>query len=125
MEETFTKVNDYTLLQTLRAADDETSAWGAAFFVKSQLMRSFNFLSAQVTTTSRDVTFQSRGAEAGGSSSVSTQTIIENFRDIQSDAEIRRMHENLKSLKGNPPPLDDILHGIGKKSAGLAPAARG
>jgi len=121
MKETFTKVNDYTLLQTLRAADDETSAWGSSFFVKSQLTRSFNFLSAQVTTISRDVTFQSRGSEAGGSSSVSTQKTIENFRDIQSDAEIRLMHEKLKELKGNPPPLEDILAtaDIGKPRAAL------
>ncbi|MDP2206727.1 MAG: hypothetical protein Q8K65_10535 [Alphaproteobacteria bacterium] len=125
MKETFAKLNDYTLLQTLRAADEETSAWGASFYVKSQLTRSFNFLSAQVTTISRDITFQSRGADAGGSSSVSTQTIIQNFSDIQSDAEIRLMHEKLKEKSGNPPPLDDILRGMGKKNTGLTPAAKG
>lgn len=125
MQERLTKINDYTLLQTLRPADEETDAWGSTFYVKSQLTRSFNFLSAQVTTISRDVTFQSRGSEAGGSSSVSTQAIIQNFSDIQSDAEIRLMHAKLKELRGNPPPIDDILRGIGKKSAGLAPAAKG
>jgi len=119
MKEKFTRVNDYTLLQTLRADDEETQAWGSPFYIKSQLTRSFNFLSAQVTTTSRDVTFQSRGSEAGGSSSVSTQTIIENFHDIQSDAEIRLMHEKLKQLKGNPPPLEEVLpKSLGKPQGG-------
>lgn len=125
MRETFKRVNDYTLLQTLRADDDETSAWGSSFYVKSQLTRSFNFLSAQITTTSRDLTFQSRGSEAGGSSSVSTQTIIENFRDVQSDAEIRLMHEKLKELKGKPPPIEEIMGGIGKKNTAPSLGAKG
>lgn len=125
MRETFKRVNDYTLLQTLRADDDEASAWGSSFYVKSQLTRSFNFLSAQITTTSRDVTFQSRGSEAGGSSSVSAQTIIENFRDVQSDAEIRLMYEKLKELKGKPPPIEEIMGGIGKKNTAPSLGAKG
>lgn len=116
MKETFTKVNDYTLQQTLAEPVTEIRAYDT-FQVYSRLTRTFNFLAAQVITTTRDMTFQSRGSSAGGSSSVSTQTTVQNFSDIQSDAEIRFMHKKLVSLQGHPPAIDDVLRGLGKKNS--------
>jgi hypothetical protein len=39
---------------------------------------------------------------------VAMQMIIQNFDDIQSQAEIREMREKLVELGGSPPPLDEL-----------------
>jgi len=126
MRERLDKINDYTLRQTFVAPDETLSGYSQQLTIQSRITRIFNFMAGQITTVTRDLTYEPRGGESGGSSSVSTQTVIENFGDVQSDAEIRFMHEKLKTeLKGNPPPLEDILRSIGKKPAAHLPAAKG
>ncbi|MFN7113793.1 MAG: hypothetical protein ACK4PK_05470 [Alphaproteobacteria bacterium] len=124
MHEKLIKINDYTIAQQIDAADERIGGYGDGLYVYARITRTFNFLAAQMTTVTRDMTYESRGGSAGGSSSVSAQTLIQNFSDIQSDAEIRLMHAKLKEKSGNPPPLDDILRGMGKKNTGLTPAAK-
>jgi len=114
MKETFTKINDYTLQQQLEAPKETVNAY-QELQIHSRITRIFNFEAAQLTTTTRDITFQSRGGDAGGSSSVSTQTSIQNFEDIQSGTEIARMHKKLQEQGGNPPALETITGGLGKR----------
>lgn len=124
MRENVFKINDYTIAQQLEAHPETIDGYQDGLAVRGRITRTFNFLSAQVTTVTRDLTYETRGGSAGGSSSVSTQTIIQNFSDIQSDAEIRLMHQKLRDAGGKPPAIDDVLRGYGKKSAGLS-AAKG
>lgn len=114
MKETFTKINDYTLQQLLEAPKETISAY-SDFQVHSRIARIFNFEAAQLTSTTRDMALQSRGSDAGGSTSVSTQTSIQNFDAIQSGAEIARMHKKLQELGGKPPALESFTGGLGKK----------
>lgn len=117
MQEELLKLNDYTLVQKTEAPDVTRRGYGDGLKVLSQVTRTFNFLAAQLTTTTRDVTYEGRGSEAGGSSAVHTQTFIQNFEDMQSDREIAYMHKKLTELKGNPPPLEDVLgNNLGKKT---------
>jgi hypothetical protein len=125
MHERLIKINDYTIAQQINAPNESISSYSEGLNIQARITRTFNFMAAQMMTVTRDLTYEGRYGHAGGSSSVSTQTIIQNFSDIQSDAEIRLMHKELKALKGNPPPLDDILRGMGKKNTGLTPAAKG
>lgn len=119
MEESFDKINDYTLRQTLQEPELTLPGYSQQLKVQSRITRIFNFLSAQITTTTRDLTYEARGSESGGSSAVSSQTSIQNFDDVQSDLEIRAMHKKLTELDGKPPAIDDILRGMNKKPAGL------
>ncbi len=109
MQERFEKINDYTLRQTLQESDQELSGYSQQLTVQSRITRIFNFLAAQITTTTRDLTYEPRGSESGGSSAVSSQTFVQNFDDVQSDLEIRAMHSKLLELKGKPPALDTVL----------------
>jgi transketolase N-terminal domain/subunit len=124
MKETFTKINDYTLRQTLEEPKETISAY-SDFQVYARITRIFNFEAAQLTATTRDMVLLSRGSEAGGSTAVSTQTTIQNFEDIQSGAEIARMHKKLKDLGGKPPALESFTGGLGKKPSGLTPRKTG
>lgn len=119
MKETFAKINDYTLRQTLEEPEGQIAGYSRSLQIRARITRQFNFLAAQVTTTTRDLTYEPRGTEAGGSSSVASQTLIENFNDIQSDLEIRMMHKKLQEMGGKPPAIDEIMRGLGKKAAGL------
>lgn len=119
MKETFAKINDYTLRQTLEEPEEQIAGYSRSLQIRARITRQFNFLAAQVTTTTRDLTYEPRGGDAGGSSSVASQTLIENFNDIQSDLEIRMMHKKLQELGGKPPAIDEIIRGLGKKAAGL------
>ncbi|HEX2753076.1 MAG TPA: hypothetical protein VHP34_08260 [Alphaproteobacteria bacterium] len=115
MKEELIKLNDYTLIQKTEAPDVTRSGYSDGLKILSQVTRTFNFLAAQVSTTTRDVTFESRGSEAGGTSAVATQTFIQNFEDMQSSREIAFMHAKLKDLGGNPPPLEEITGSLNKK----------
>lgn len=119
MQESFDKINDYTLRQTLQEPELTLPGYSQQLKVQSRITRIFNFLSAQITTTTRDLTYEARGSESGGSSAVSSQTSVQNFDDVQSDLEIRAMHKKLVELKGKPPAIDDILRSMNKKPAGL------
>lgn len=116
MKEELIKLNDYTLVQKTEASDTTRSGYSGGLKVLSQTMRTFNFLSAQLTTTTRDVAYEGRGGDAGGSTDIATQTFIQNFDDMQSGREVAHMHAQLIALGGNPPPLEEITGNISKKS---------
>lgn len=117
MNEELIKLNDYTLIQKTEAPDVTRSGYGSGLKVLSQVTRTFNFMAAQLTTTTRDVSFESRGSEAGGTSAVATQTFIQNFEDMQFGREVAHMHAQLIELGGNPPPLEEITGNISKKGS--------
>ena len=121
MSETFTKKNDYTLTVTndesrvLQEVDDVLNVQ-----ITSSLEKTFNFLSAQVTTVTRERIFQPRGSSSSGAAaSVSIQMIIQNFSDIQSPEELKLMHRKLVELGGAPPELSDIMPILDKKNPGI------
>ncbi len=110
------KENDYTLSVIRKGEGYDT---GVSF--NTRITRTFNFLAQQVTTMTRDITYQGGGYKTGGSSGVSTAIAHQRFDDFQSDAEIRLMHEKLTQLGGKPPALDEILPSLGKaKLSGIA-----
>ena len=122
MTEKFTKDNDYTIsVITESSIEHKSENAGDKIYQVSSLTKTFNFLSAQVTMTRRDSIFQSRNTQGGGSASVSTQMIIQNFRDIQSYAEIKLMHQKLRDLDGKPPELSEVLPILNKKPSPLQP----
>ncbi|MDY0008425.1 MAG: hypothetical protein RBS08_01840 [Bdellovibrionales bacterium] len=123
MNEKLIKINDYTIAQQLDAPHENISGYGDGIYIRARITRTFNFLAAQMTTVTRDLAYEGRGGSAGGSSAISTQTIIQNFSDIQSDAEITLMHGKLAELGGKPPALDTLTRGLGKKPSGLAAKA--
>lgn len=117
MKEELIKLNDYTLIQKTEAPDVTRSGYSSGLKALSQVTRTFNFLAAQLTTTTRDITYEARGSEAGGTSAVHTQTFIQNFEDMQSDREIAYMHKKLVELDGKPPALEEVLgNNLGKKT---------
>jgi len=118
-KEEFVRENDYTVSAVRKGTGYED---GVSF--NSRITRTFNFLAAQVTTLTRDITFQGGGYNKGGSSGVSTTTTMQRFDEFQSDAEIRLMHQKLVELGGAPPALEDILPSRSKPSL-PAPSAKG
>lgn len=76
------------------------------------IRKTFNFLSAQVTTVLRE---EAHDTYSRKSISVSTQMFTQNFNDIQSAGEIRLMHEKLVELGGTPPDLSAIIPTMDKK----------
>jgi hypothetical protein len=124
VEEDFTKENDYTLVTELKESHSEGSgSWGESkACLVSSIRRTFNFLSAQVTTVTRDWAYQRTLEGTGGSSSaVSTTTQIQNFDDVQSNAEIKFMHAKLIGMGGKPPSLEEIFPNEMHKKAGGVP----
>lgn len=118
----YTVDNDYTLSEIITRTPEEPNSFSG----RSVITRTFNFLAQQVTTHVRDsVLGNSGGYKSGGAGNVSTAFTQQHFEDFRSDAEIVFMHKKLKELKGNPPPIEDITRGLGKKGAGLSPAAKG
>lgn len=118
--EEFVRDNDYSISQVRKGQGHESG-----ITLNSRITRTFNFLSAQVTTITRDITHQPGGYKTGGSSSVATTITMQNFDDFQSAAEIRLMHEKLTALDGHPPPLDGILQESGKKPLRLPSPGKG
>ncbi|MDP2206726.1 MAG: hypothetical protein Q8K65_10530 [Alphaproteobacteria bacterium] len=114
--------NDYTLSETTLRTPDEANSFSG----RTVMTRTFNFLAQQVTTHVRDsVVGNSGGYKNGGAGGISTALTQQHFEEFRSDAEIVFMHKKLKELKGNPPPLEEITRGLGKKGAGLSPAVKG
>lgn len=114
------KDNDYTLSQVRTGKGYED---GVNF--NTRITRTFNFLAAQVTMQTRDITYQGGGYKTGGSSGVASTVTVQNFDDFQSKAEIRLMHEELVKLGGRPPAIDSLLEDEGKKPLRLpAPGGR-
>jgi len=87
-EEVFEKLNDYTL--SVRTDFDHQKQADPC------LRRIFNFKARQVT----DI------YSMWYSSGISTQMQTQRFSDLDSLDEVFDMHARLKSLGGNPPPID-------------------
>lgn len=118
--EKLVKDNDYTISQVRAGKGYEDSV-----NFNSRITRTFNFLAAQVTTQTRDITYQGGGYKSGGSSGVAATVTIQNFDEFQSKAEIRLMHEELVKLGGHPPAIDEVLGDDDKKTIRLpAPGGR-
>ena len=117
MTETFIRENDYSLSVI---QETEETLNGRSYYATKQkfsLKRTFNFLSAQVTTLARESIISPSSSSSDATlSSLSMQMIIQNFSDFESKEEIRLMHEKLKELGGKPPELSFVLD---KKAHGL------
>ena len=96
-EETFEKINDYTLSVTT----DFTRQAQA----DPELRRIFNFQARQVTN------IYSMWYRDG----ISTAMQIQRFSDLDSLDEVETMHKKLCELGGQPPGLPDILSPLGKQ----------
>lgn len=109
MSETYTKINDHTLKVVTPV--DETGAWGGA-----RLTQLFNFRARQVTTvyerggvdTYRIPRGEYSNYETGKIAAVTASLEVQNFRDIEGEAEIEAMHAKLKELGGKPPELSTL-----------------
>jgi hypothetical protein len=116
-EEKFVKENAYTLsvVSEDRVVIHNNATGYDSGSSASSLTKTFNFLSAQVTTIARDSLFEWRNSQAGGSAATSTQMIIQNFSDIESKEEIKLMREKLVEMGGTPPELSFELPGKGRQ----------
>ncbi|MFN7113794.1 MAG: hypothetical protein ACK4PK_05475 [Alphaproteobacteria bacterium] len=114
--------NDYTLSETTTRTSDEPNSFSG----RTVMTRTFNFLAQQVTTHVRDsVVGNSGGYKTGGAGGISSALTQQHFEEFRSNAEIVFMHAKLRELKGNPPPIEEITRGLGKKGTGLSPAVKG
>jgi len=125
MKERFEKINDYTIAHVVEMAHTEKTYSNTLEKRCVELTRIFNFESAQVTTvgTSATVTWPRAGYSGGSGVSDSMQTVITDFADLSSERELRRMHAQLRSLGGSPPPLEDVVRLI--KKPALSARAQG
>lgn len=104
----YTKEDDYTLLATSEVPDG------------GKLCRYFNFAAGEITTIYREKAEMQVEKTSGYSStanvsvSVSTaltsQMSVRKFSELDSFNEVALLHKKLVDLKGNPPPLDDIIN---------------
>lgn len=110
MSTTYHKDSDYTISE-VQFAEGTDVRTGSSQPVRttSTITRTFNFLSAQLTTRTRAEIYQPRYGDSGASASVATELHIQNFTDLPTLAEVRHMHNKLQELGGNPPPLEEIL----------------
>lgn len=102
--------------------------WGAP-----RLMRIFNFSSRQVTTIYERGGIQEytipKGSDYGSNSkgysaAVTSAMEIHDFKELPNPEEIQQMHQKLRDIGGNPPPLDVVMQGIGSiRKGGLKPPA--
>lgn len=112
MSESYHKINDYTL-EAVQILNDKSLGMGS-FRSPSEyrLTRIFNFGTGQITTLARHfagVAGQYSSDHGAGVTS-SVQMHVQDFRDLPSLHEVKQMHRKLKvDLKGNPPPLEEIL----------------
>jgi hypothetical protein len=91
---------------------DEGSEWGGA-----RLTQLFNFRARQVTTVYERGGVESyripRGEysnyENGKSVAVTASLQVQNFRDIEGEAEIEAMHAKLTELGGKPPAINSLV----------------
>lgn len=85
--EVFEKLNDYTLSVTYDFARQEKA--------DPELRRIFNFAAQNITTI----------YSMWYGHAVTSSMHVEKFSALDSLDEVRMMHEKLKDLRGNPPPL--------------------
>lgn len=118
MEETFHKIGDYILRVDVENSHPRDNGVRRG----DSISRTFNFRARQITTTERSWIYESRGADAAGTSALSTHSRTESFDDLPGDSEIPLMHAKLLSLDGKPPPLEDVMPKIlGKQSSLRSP----
>ncbi len=116
------KLDDHTLKVTTSLSEG-SSDWGTP-----RLVRIFNFKAAQVTTIYERGGLKSylipRGdfgsSETAYTAAVTSAMQVQNFRDIENTAEIAELHQQFEKIGGHPPPLDDLLPGLGKKTPRLS-----
>lgn len=112
MQETFKKLNDYTL-EVVQPLSDAHLALGS-FKAPSdyRLTRIFNFGTGQLTTLARHfaaVTSNEYSSHTSAGVSSSVQMSVQDFADLPSTYEVEQMHKKLTELDGNPPALDTVL----------------
>lgn len=112
MQETFKKLNDYTL-EVVQPLSDAYLAPGS-FKTPSdyRLTRIFNFGTGQVTTLARHFAAVASNEYSSHTSSgiaSSVQMTVQDFADLPSTFEVEQMHKKLTELDGNPPALDTVL----------------
>lgn len=111
MNKGYNVLNDYTLEVVQDLSDRSPNLGSYNTHADYKLTRIFNFGTGQLTTLARHFSGiagrYSSDPGAGIASSLQMQT--QDFRDLPSLHEVRLMHAKLKELKGNPPPLEDIL----------------
>lgn len=122
MAEEIVKDNDYTLSVIQTAQEELPSNYSNTIPThKASLTRTFNFLSEQVTTITRDTVsspmFNGSGGDAA--TAVTSQMIIQNFSDFDSTKEIELMREKLKEMGGTPPETTATLDKV-RISAAIA-----
>ncbi|HEX2753075.1 MAG TPA: hypothetical protein VHP34_08255 [Alphaproteobacteria bacterium] len=120
MSEKFSKVNDYTLRVTedISMNGMNSSNYYSGHTQKSELMRIFNFRSAQITTIVQQASYIiGNTSNTGGGAGNSAQVTVQNFDDVQSQLEIELMHAELKKMGGKPPALEDLRGSFTKKPA--------
>ncbi len=111
MQETFEKVNDYTIQSTLK--EDATDGRGNGYvYMSSRIVRIFNFAAGTITSLHHNRTFRS---EQSTPAVVSEQTTVEKFKDMPSLIEVEIMREKLVGMGGHPPLIEDVLSGRRKR----------
>ncbi|MCC7037463.1 MAG: hypothetical protein IT560_09185 [Alphaproteobacteria bacterium] len=101
--EIYEKLNDYTL--------SAVSDFGRQSGADPELRRIFNFKARQVTNI----------FSQWYSASVSNSMVIQKFSELDSLDEVADMHQKLRDLGGNPPPLEQDTLGKPARSVPLRP----
>src|SRR4051812_20924546 len=93
--EDYIKDNDYTL-SIVRKGENSS---GSTNF-SSSITRSFNFAAQQMTTFTRDITWQDQqlGYHTAGSTAVAATSTVQRFDEFQSQDEIKLMRDKLVAL---------------------------
>ena len=76
--------------------------------VGSSITTTFNFLSAQVTTVTRDA-MREHSSGAAYAVAVSTQMKIQNFYELGSLREVERARGELVRMGGTPPEMSELM----------------
>jgi hypothetical protein len=118
------QIDDTTIAVASSLAFDKKD-WGAP-----RLMRIFNFTARQVVTLYERGGTQNfslpRGPHeysnsTGYTAAVTSSMQMHDFKDLPNPAEIAEMHERLRKMGGNPPPLEDVMKTLGKQTALRSP----
>ncbi|MFN7113792.1 MAG: hypothetical protein ACK4PK_05465 [Alphaproteobacteria bacterium] len=111
MQSNYKKLDDYTLEVVQSLSENQPSL--GSYHVQSdyRLTRIFNFGTGQLTTLARHFSGVAGkySSDNGAGVASSLQMQVQDFRDLPSLHEVRRMHTKLKELNGNPPPLEDLI----------------
>lgn len=122
MGEDYRKINSYTLEVVQDLGDASLNLGSYRSPSDYRLTRIFNFGSGQITTLARHFAgvASNYSSDHGAGVASSLQMDIQDFADLPSLHEVKLMHKKLKELKGNPPPLEDIISKkLGKPSGSL------